>query len=112
MNSFLPPFRMREKNEREKRKQELDNLQTGTRSPWVAKSLERLFSGTEKKKGGCMPALRSGWGVQYDIFKLIKVFIAKKTLGFFSVILCCETQPLYSRWCPPICTAWFLTAAP
>lgn len=62
MNSFLPPSLVHEKNKRKKRRQEVDNLQTRTPSPWVSEILERLFSGTDKKNGGGMPTLAKWMG--------------------------------------------------
>lgn len=48
----------------------------------------------------CPISLLSGWGVRHDIFKLLKVYVPKKTRGFFLVILCWNTETLSFRWCP------------
>ena len=58
------------------------------------------FLEQRKRMGEICPLQLSGWGIQHDIFKLLKVFVAKKTIGFFLVILCWKTQTLSSGRCP------------
>ena len=106
MSLFFPPLLVHGEANREKGRWWLDSLQTGTPKPWGGESWERWFSRTEQKKKKkkkeaiCPISLLSGWGVQHDIFKLLKVFVPKKTWGFFLVILCWNTETLSSRRCP------------
>ena len=59
------------------------NWNTKTLGGWEVRKMILQNRGGNKMEEIWPISLLSGWGVRHDIFKLLKVFVQKKTRGFF-----------------------------